>query len=330
MIYLYAFFITIVLLAAIAYAWSITLHVGEVHDQYDARIKFLRDEHRKEVSDLRHQINVANDAIAEAQSEISNARFQLNMAQIDTIFPSPLHNTRIEYDICTRSGRELRTLTLSVDKSRLNPDSIEFYLGCGFASAGFEGLYGHSCFGCSLCRPVRVDVRAKRSQRELKAIRKSKLTMMVSSTEGTNDLSREHLDLVKKYSKARHDVSLLCLTFAMYGRKGQGLLFDFYDETSTLRGMVLATQYTPDTIEAHLHIYDPDWSQSTGTAILAMFYEWACDQGLAHAYLGHTNAGKFDYKRQFGGSEVLTSMDWIDAKLEEAILTNNRSFLDKP
>jgi arginyl-tRNA--protein-N-Asp/Glu arginylyltransferase len=195
---------------------------------------------------------------------------------------------------------------ITIPKSDLDADDAQALLENAFASYGGDEFTSYRCHGCSLCQPVRIDTSVLPSRRQRRAVDAAKLTLNVDESCTFTFL---HAALLCRYKASRHDISEELIHDHLNCDVGLPFLINFLDPSGTLQGFVVVTRHG-EALEANCHVYDPAYSQSTGTAMLTMLFELAAKNGLRYVYLGDTNYDRYAYKTRLSGAGTFSCYGW--------------------
>jgi len=210
-------------------------------------------------------------------------------------------------------GRTARDLVLDPRDPRL----AAFYptaLDWGFRRSG-DLVYRPHCIGCRACVAVRIPVQGfepDRSQRRCSA-RNTDIESRVVPAERSD----EHLELYRRYLKARH---------AQGGMDEHGgTEFDQFLVGSWSHGRFLelrldgtlvavaVTDVVHDAFSAVYTFFSPEHAGlGLGTLSILRQLEWARRESITHLYLGYWIEGhrKMDYKRRFRPLERFDGRRW--------------------
>jgi arginyl-tRNA--protein-N-Asp/Glu arginylyltransferase len=284
----------------------------------------MRDKEAKERAQA--ELESTRAALAEAQRHLLVYRLtDQNKARVDPERLKPLSNfdwqatsalSSLDYELCRHTlGREVR---ITLDKKKLKPSAAKTLLEDGYQTS-MGTFVAKLCRDCTLCQPVRIDTQVPFSRRQRRAVSAAGLSSRVNCSPLIYD--NAHAAVVQQYADARYDVSGISIMELMSSKLGMPFLIDFYDKENILRGFVLASRYE-SVAEAHLHFFDPNWSRSTGTAIITEFLEICRDSDIAYVYLGDTMHGQLGYKKTLAGAEYLTNGGWLPV-IERKISANH-------
>lgn len=236
-----------------------------------------------------------------------------------------LSGTKLSHEPCRHGG--WRT------QATLDPATLYANAASGLLAQGWNLVSGEagllSCRGCSACLPSRIDVLVPFSRRERRALAPFLDGGSIQWSDASA-LDDEHLSLAMRHRLARlgeptaPDADSV---FRASVKESWTKLVSLRDKDGVLRAFIVVALHARGAVFARMHAFDPDGDGSLGTAAICAVIRTLrprSESGWTHLYLGHTEAGIWDYKTRFAGSEILADSVWVRSKDRPAVEKGGR------